>query len=181
MEVLNSFMGPIIALIDAILMPIIRVIANLWNGVIDGLAGIDIFGWKPFGSIKRFRIDTDAWDRQDEQDSQGPGASKKSGTQISEITGPTRDILISLLSPLKSLDILPGLFDSMRTAIYEMRDAMLGYSYDLAPAGAGGALGDTFRIDTLVIEASVTNATDLDALMRTMGDKARVVVKGRGT
>jgi len=47
------------------------------------------------------------------------------GVQISEITGPTRDLLIELLSPLKSLDILPGLFESMRDAILQMRDAFL--------------------------------------------------------
>ena len=50
------------------------------------------------------------------------------GVQISEITGPTRDLLVELLSPLKSLDILPGLFDTMRDAILQMRDAFLSTS-----------------------------------------------------
>jgi len=184
MEVLNSFMGPIIALIDTILMPIIRFIANLWNAVIDGLSGINIFGWRPFAGVKRFRIDTDAWDEQDERDREGPQQSRKSGTQISEITGPTRDLLISLLSPLRNLDILPGLFDSMRTAIYEMRDAFLGYEIPVSPAPAlvaAGGTGNTFVIEYMNVEVpDSASMRDVDEFMRLMGDRAQVVAKGRG-
>jgi len=184
MEVLNSFMGPIIALIDTILMPIIRFIANLWNAVIDGLSGINIFGWRPFAGVKRFRIDTDAWDEQDERDREGPQQSRKSGTQISEITGPTRDLLISLLSPLRNLDILPGLFDSMRTAIYEMRDAFLGYEIPVSPAPAlvaAGGTGNTFVIEYMNVEVpDSASMRDVDEFLRLMGDRAQVVAKGRG-
>lgn len=109
---------------------------------------------------------------------------KKSGTQISEITGPTRDLLISLLSPLRNLDILPGLFESMRTAIYEMRDAFLGYEIPVSPApalvAAGGA-GNTFVIEYMNVEVpDSVSMRDVDEFMRLMGDRAQVVAKGRG-
>ena len=109
-------------------------------------------------------------------------SKKKSGTQISEITGPTRDLLISLLSPLRNLDILPGLFDSMRTAIYEMRDAFLGYEIPVAPApalvAAGGA-GNTFVIEYMNVEVpDSASMRDVDEFLRLMGDRAQVVAKG---
>ncbi len=44
------------------------------------------------------------------------------GRQISEITGPTRDLLITLLSPLASLDSLVGIGNR----IYSLLDARLG-------------------------------------------------------
>jgi hypothetical protein len=56
------------------------------------------------------------------------GVEKKEGggVKISAITGPTRDLLIGLLTPLKNLSILPSLMEAMTRAIYEMRDAFLG-------------------------------------------------------
>lgn len=65
------------------------------------------------------------------------------GIHISEITGASRDILVDLLSPLRRLDILPQLFDSLRTAIYEMRDALLG----------SGGNGASVHIDNITITA----------------------------
>ena len=45
------------------------------------------------------------------------GTSGKAGTQISEITGPSRDILVELLAP-PSADSLPVYAASMEKAIH---------------------------------------------------------------
>lgn len=177
LEPIVRFMTPIIELMANVLMPIIKVIANLWNAIIKALAGINIFGWQPFAGLTKYLIDTSAWDQEDQ--GEAGAAPGKQGTQISEITGPTRDLLVSLLSPLKSLDMLPGLFASMETAIYEMRDAFLSGAPAPALAGASAA-GGAFHIDMLVVEANVEQLSDLDKFMRLMGDKARLVAKGRG-
>jgi len=178
MEVLAAVMKPFVDLLDAILMPILKLIVSIWNAILRALAGINIFGWRPFAFLEKYIIDTSKWDEEDRGEA-GGATPKKQGTQISEITGPTRDLLVSLLSPLKSLDLLPGLFASMETAIYEMRDAFLGGAPAPALAGASAA-GGAFHIDMLVVEANVEQLSDLDKFMRLIGEKARLVAKGRG-
>ena len=45
MELIGKVMKPIVALFDIILRPIIEGLLKLWNGIIDALASISIFGW----------------------------------------------------------------------------------------------------------------------------------------
>lgn len=82
----------------------------------------------------------------DEDD--GPAKGPSGGAQISEITGPTRDLLVDLLSPLASLDSLVGAFNSGFEVNLGLTNDYLGQilavntsilnSVGSTPLGAGG-------------------------------------------
>jgi len=60
--------------------------------------------------------------------------SRSPGRQVMEITGPTRDLLTTLLSPLARLDEQTGIL----VRIHDLLDARLPMMRDLALAGPGG-------------------------------------------
>ena len=59
MELLGKVMKPIVALFDIILRPIIEGLLKLWNGIIDAIVNISIFGCKPSAGLKSARIEWD--------------------------------------------------------------------------------------------------------------------------
>ena len=108
------------------------------------------------------------------------GKSDKAGTQISEITGPSRDILVELLRPLRVLDSLPVYVASMEKAIYSMRDAFLAYaSGQAAASGAAAAVvNNYYSINTIQIFSS--GEEDFDQLMESLGRRADLALLGSG-
>ena len=94
--------------------------------------------------------------------------------QISQITGPTRDLLVGLLTPLKNLNVLPPLLEGMKNAIYDMRDAMLGTKVPRSPDASIGEGVGTMNVENLNVNVkSVADVTDMDALNRNLSDAAR--------
>jgi tape measure domain-containing protein len=95
--------------------------------------------------------------------------------QISAITGPTRDILVSLLKPLRNLNVLPALFARMVKSIDSMRDAFLG-NVNGAPQRPNGTTGasDNIAIENININVDTTaDIADIDALDRNLSRAAR--------
>jgi len=108
------------------------------------------------------------------------------GVHISEITGPTRDILIDLLSPLSDLSVLPQLFDGLRASMEAMRRtvesaaaAVVGELQSLSGAFGGlrGAMkGEVNNIvveGNLIVEVEQIADVDPDVLADLFGEKIR--------
>ena len=180
MELIGKVMKPIVALFDIILRPIIEGLLKLWNGIIDALASISIFGWKPFEGLTQYKV---SWD----DDAGGGSGGRNGGTggrQISEITGPTRDLLVDLLSPLANFGQIVAPIQDIRNILYERMPNFNALSLDFAGAGAIG--GDiVFEAGAIVINSSGTSATELsrdmlDAIEREMARRVNFGIRGRG-
>jgi hypothetical protein len=186
MEILNAVSKPLVDLLDAILMPIIRFIAGVWNWVIDGLAGINILGWMPFAGLSKYRIDTGGWDAEEGSTSTSGSDSNDSGgtigNQIGEITGESRDLLVSLLSPLNAM---PNFFSRLIEIGNQQVDLLariagvpVPRSTSAETATKGG--GDIY-IDTLNIENPDFGTPDnLKSFALQITGKAKAVIRGGG-
>lgn len=180
MELLGAVLDPVIALFDAVLAPIINFLLKLWNGIIDALSKISIFGWKPFGGLADKKIGLVG-----EGDGSGGGSGGSSGgRQVSEITGPTRDLLVDLLSPLANFGQIVAPIQDIRNILYERLPNFDALGMDFAGAGAIG--GDiVFESGAIVISSSGTSATELsrdmlDAIEREMARRVNFGIRGRG-
>ncbi len=180
MELLGKVMKPIVALFDIILRPIVEGLLKLWNGIIDALASISIFGWKPFEGLTQHKV---SWD----DDAGGGSGGRDGGTggrQVSEITGPTRDLLVDLLSPLANFGQIVAPIQDIRNILYERLPNFESFGMDFAGAGAIG--GDiVFESGAIVINSSGTSATELsrdmrDAIEREMARRVNFGIRGRG-
>ena len=180
MEILGKVLQPVISLFDAVLLPIVKFIGGLWNAIMRGLSSISIFGWKPFGGLEKHIIDFDG-------DEDGGGKSDKGrggGRQVSEITGPTRDLLVDLLSPLANFGQIVAPIQDIRNILYERLPNFDAFGMDFAGAGAIG--GDiVFESGAIVISSSGTSATELsrdmlDAIEREMARRVNFGIRGRG-
>jgi len=189
MELIGAVLRPVVTLFDNILRPIIEFLIGLWNGIIDALASISIFGWRPFKGLKEYRIDAP-----EAPEYSGPSGGTRysgpsggtsgrgGGRQVSEITGPTRDLLVDLLSPLAHLAQIVAPIQDIRQILYER----LPNFNTLEFAGAGAIGGDiVFEAGAIVINSSGTSATELsrdmlDAIEREMARRINFGVRGRG-
>lgn len=105
--------------------------------------------------------------------------SRRPGAQISEITGPTRDLLIEIMRPITVLDSLPVYFMSMERAIYEMRDAFLEYARMETVIRTGeAAVVNEYHIQQIVINAK--DKETFDSLMESLDKRAEIAVLGSG-
>ena len=106
------------------------------------------------------------------------------GRQVSEITGPTRDLLTDLLSPLANFGQIVAPIQDIRNILYERMPNFNALSLDFAGVGAIG--GDiVFESGSIVISSSGTNATELsrdmlDAIEREMARRINFGIRGRG-
>ena len=180
MEILNKVMKPFVVLLDNILLPIVKFIAKVWNTVIDLLASISIFGWRPFAGLANYKIEMDEYGHGEKGDREHRGTV---GRQVSEITGPTRDLFIDLLSPLAHLGQIISPIQDIRN-ILDQRLPDFG-ALEFAAAGPGAFGGVTFEPGSIVINSSGTSATELsrdmlDAIEREMARRVNFGIRGRG-
>lgn len=178
MELLGAVLDPVIALFDAVLAPMINFLLKLWNGIIDALASISIFGWKPFGGLKDKKIGLVG-----EGDGGGGDDKGRGGRQVSEITGPTRDLLVDLLSPLANFGQVIAPVQDIRNILYERLPNF--NNMDFAGAGAGSMGGVVFESGSIVIHSLATNSAELsrnllDQIEREMARRFVVGQRGRG-
>ncbi|HHW15340.1 MAG TPA: hypothetical protein GXX28_10490, partial [Firmicutes bacterium] len=106
--------------------------------------------------------------------------SGNSGTQISEITGPTRDLLVGLLKPL---DQLPNFFGRLLNVSTEIRDILrtgLSVPAGQAQLAAAGAGGGGFHVDNLTVTATFEDTSSLDRFTRMLAEAASNLTKGSG-
>lgn len=181
MELIGAVLHPVVTLFDAVLKPIINGILGMWNGIIDALASISIFGWKPFAGLKDKRIPLVG-----EDSGAGGGGDKGSsgGRQVSEITGPTRDLLVDLLSPLAHLAQIVAPIQDIRQILYERLPNF--NTLDFAGAGVGvGAMGPTVIIENLNVTAPTTGVDDIsratiDKIEKALAGRIAIGQRGRG-
>ncbi len=111
-----------------------------------------------------------------------PGADTpgRGGTQISEITGPTRDLLVTALAPLSSLDSLTGIGARIYDVLLEIRDNVI-VGPTPALAGVGGAVTiETINISTANGEPTEISRELVDAIDEELAKRYGDSRRGRG-
>ena len=115
----------------------------------------------------------------------GGSGRPSGGRQVSEITGPTRDLLIDLLTPLASLNVLTGIGER----IYNLLDDRLPAPVGLQFAGAGsvgyGAPQITFQPGAVVVYSHAGTIQELtgdavDEIYRQLSERLERSFRGRG-
>jgi hypothetical protein len=180
MELLGKVMKPIVALFDIILRPIVEGLLKLWNGIIDALVSINIFGWRPFEGLAKHKV---SWDDDAGGGSGGRGGGT-GGRQVSEITGPTRDLLVDLLSPLANFGQIVAPIQDIRNILHERLPNFDAFGMDFAGVGAG-AIGPGVVIENITVHSSAKDGRQLardmmDEIEREMARRFNRGVRGRG-
>ena len=150
------------------LLPVVKALAPVFewlaNGILDIVEKIFeftntvikainwAFGWL---GVKIPLLDMTAFDTE----LKVPDSPTNAGRQISEITGPTRDILIDLLSPLTSLNSLVGIGNRIAGIL----DARLPAMGELGLVGSGGDVNIYGDISIQPQTANIDEITQLTA------------------
>ena len=178
MELLGAILRPVIELFDAVLLPIIEAIISVWNFVLEKLASISIFGWRPFAKLTEAMIETSR-DKKPSGDSSGSSG----GRQVSEITGPTRDLLVDLLSPLANFGQIVAPIQDIRQILYERLPNFNNMEF----AGAGAIAGTSvvFESGAIVVNAPGASSEEItrrmmDQIDRELGRRIAFGQRGRG-
>lgn len=181
MELLNKVLKPVVVLLDNILRPIIEFLLGLWNAVIDALASISLFGWRPFAGLEQYKVE---WDDQGSTKSGRDKGSSTRGRQVTEFTGPSRDLLIDLLSPLAHLaQVVSPLWD-IRNILDQRLPNFNASGMEFAAAGAG-AMSPAVVIENITVHSSAKDGRQLardmmDEIEREMARRINFGVRGRG-
>lgn len=178
MEFLGAVLDPVIELFDAVLLPVIEAIITIWNFVLDKLASISIFGWRPFERLTEAKVETGR-----DKKSSGDSGGSRGGRQVSEITGPTRDLLADLLSPLAHLAQIVAPIQDIRQILYERLPNFNNMEF----AGAGAMAGTTvvFESGAIVVNAPGASSEEItrrmmDQIDRELGRRIAFGQRGRG-
>ena len=113
----------------------------------------------------------------------GGGSSGSSGGhQVSEITGPTRDLLTDLLAPLANFGQIIAPIQDIRNILYESLPRF--GSMDFAGAGVG-AMGPGIVIENLNVSAPTTGVDDIsratiDQIEKALAGRINFGIRGRG-
>ena len=160
MEILGKVLKPVIALFDAVLMPIINFIVGVWNAIMRGLSSISIFGWKPFGGLKDNIIDPINSDKPKTDNKKG------GGVQYAQFSGPDRDFLTDKLSGLSALPQIIAPIHDIRNLLYNHLPSIV----------AGGGGGVVFEPGSIVVSGGM-NSADLSKEIAAQIEKN---LRGRG-
>ncbi|MGE5594327.1 MAG: hypothetical protein ACM3X3_11710, partial [Betaproteobacteria bacterium] len=176
-QVLSKILIPVFQAVGKVFAWAADVVVSTWNAIANVINGI--LGWLGVNIptiSPTWREEVGLTNSQESESGSGGG---KQGTQISEITGPTRDLLVETLRPLTVLDSLPVYAMAIEKAIYEMRDAFLAFVGVKAAAEAGAAaVVNEYHISTINIYAQ--DKKDFDALMASLSRRAELAVLGSG-
>lgn len=180
MELIGKIMEPIIALFDAVLAPMIKMVATLLmkvaNFFIDAINGVfRVLNKIPFVNIKY--IDRVEWDKDlEKQDPKDKPKGGSGGSQVSEITGPTRDLFVDLLAPLANLSQIVAPLQDIRNIL----DARLPNFDNLALAGVGGDIHVTVAPGAVVVQGGAGGKVDMDDLSKKLAKQFASEIRGRG-
>lgn len=178
MELIGAVMQPVVVLFDAVLKPIINGLLNLWNGIMDALASINIFGWRPFAGLADRKVGLIGERKSDDSKDRTSG-----GRQVSEITGPTRDLLTDLLSPLANLGSIVAPIQDIR-AILDARLPNFN-AMQFGAVGVGGSVSVVFEPGSIVVQSSAATGAELsndllDAIERGLATRVAFGFRGQG-
>ena len=150
-SIISKVLGPTFSILAKVIATVANFFIRIMNAVISALNRI------PFVSISKIStVDTSAPSVETNVDDIDTTAGEKSGrggTQISEITGPTRDLLTDLLAPLANFNSLVGIGNR----IYDLLDARLPNMNQLAIAGGGSSI----NIEQILVDATGGDATEI--------------------
>ncbi|NPV80748.1 MAG: phage tail tape measure protein [Firmicutes bacterium] len=179
---------PLVKILAQFLIPIFKAVGQVFRWVADIVVGI----WNAITSVINWALGwlgvhiptiKPTW-REEEgiEEPETPSESGgKQGTQISEITGPTRDLLVELLRPLTVLDSLPVYAMAIEKAIYEMRDAFLAFvGINSAVERGTAAVINQYNIENMTINASINSKEEFDRLMASLSRRAELATLGSG-
>ena len=195
LQLLDGALKPVVWLLEKVIAPALGFVADIIAGIANVFIELYnfLFGWL-FGKIGEVTDgdyspggsrDLDPDDGitvtpnpkplpEDDYGAPAPGDSpnrpapgRTGGNQISNITGPTRDLLISALAPLASLDSLVGIGNR----IYDLLAARLGAvgPANLAPAGFGGNI--TIAAGAIQINGATNPALTSERVLRDLEEK----------
>lgn len=109
---------------------------------------------------------------------EGPfgGGASPGGVSISEITGPTRDVLVSLLRPLGDM---PNYFKGTQDILMDIRNILSGLYPDESFRGPV-PVNEGIYIDYMVVEVPGADMATMEQFSRMIGEKARQRAKAKG-
>jgi len=113
------------------------------------------------------------------------GGRPSGGRQVSEITGPTRDLLIDLLTPLTSLNTLTGIGERIYNLLDDRLPAPVGMQFAGAGAGGYGAPQITFEPGSVQVypqTSSTQSITDdtVEEIERKLAERLERQIRGQG-
>jgi phage-related protein len=171
LSLLSPVLDIITSLLQNIVLPVVKMLysafAFVYNGIaraingiisaIDSIPFIDIKWRMPEMDSELPVADSDSTTDTNYDSSTDAKASKstKGGTQISEITGATRDLFVDILSPLASLDSLTGI----GTRIYDLLDSRL-----VASGSNGNIVINELTINTNGVDGNRLGEEFMDAV-----------------
>lgn len=109
---------------------------------------------------------------------EGPfgGGASPGGVSISEITGPTRDVLVSLLRPLGDM---PNYFKGTQDILADIRNILSGI-YPGEPFKGPVPINEGIYIDYMVVEVPGADLATMEQFSRLIGERARQRAKAKG-
>lgn len=184
MKILNAFMKPFIGLVDLVLLPLLKFIANLWNAIMDGLSSISILGWKPFEKLKHYKIDLGNAE-EDTGGGSGGDADKDNkpsvnGSQITNLTGASRNFLTDLLRPWRDLTTININIDYIRRSIADIASMLKTGNLAFGTPAAASPGGENWTIQNMEVHINTPNQASSDYLLKQLGEKADEIAKLRG-
>lgn len=187
-DAVDALIAPLIPILK-ILQPVLQWFADQIKNIFIGIADYIVFCYNWFASVVNTLLGwlgveipkiSENWREENgidnDANSKGGGSA---GTQISEITGPSRDLLVSTLSPLNVLNTLPSYFQGMEKAIYDMRDAFLGVgAVEGAVTRGVASIVNEYHISNVTINNN--DKTTFDDIMDSLGKRVNTILKGAG-
>lgn len=155
-RLLVALLGPAVKLVERILTGFLwllqHVVVPVWNGIVRFIIFVyNVIAWVvnaiidainflyPFGDLIKWRmkpVNPEEFTVPPEERPDKLPGEEGAGTQISSITGPTRDLLVELLRPLTQLNVLPVIGDEIKRLLSGILNALTG---NLAAARAEAA------------------------------------------
>ena len=176
LQFLSSALGPVVEILDAVLLPVIegviwafQKVGNFFIDIINTV--IRIVNMIPFVNIRQISRLGEG----DSVEGDTGGGRTTGGARITEITGPTRDLLTDLLRPVANLGTLTGIGER----IYNVLDARLpNFNDGMQLAGMG-----SITIENLNVTAghggidAIAKAT-IGEVERALAEQARRRIRG---
>lgn len=181
MKILNAFMKPFIGLVDLVLLPLLKFIANIWNAIMDGLSSISIFGWKPFEDLADYKIDLgDEGEGTDGGDDSKDNKPSVNGSQITNLTGASRNFLTDLLRPWRDLTTININIDYIRRSVADIASMLkTGTLASITPAAAGTG-GKVWNVKNLEVHVHPATQEIGNNILNVLGEEFEDAAQRRG-
>lgn len=179
MELLGNVLNPVIELIDNILGPVLGwfadIVSGLINFFIDAInVAISALNLIPFVNIKKVsHVGSDLKSVDKTERSSG-------GRQVSEITGPTRDILIDLLTPVANLNSIVAPIHSIRDILDSRLPNFNSMQFEFAGAGGVSVSIENLNVNSASNSADSVAGASISAIENALAKRIESNRRGKG-